>query len=446
MDEPPGPDREDQERATWVDHALYALLGCLLVALLISRSGFSPTARLQALLDAFQPAGGSAQARLPGPLSRTGGDHPALWDAYATAYSRAHQLAQERKFSEALPLADQACAMDTRALPADARAAGHLLRGTILSELKNFEEAVAAINQARSLTPGALIYEALAAIYFKRKDYRQAVAFGRDFLDSGGKVTPEIYSLLATSHDRLGDVEQASQWIGRGRAEFPDDATLARLGTRYDREAHSERGMATHQDARFILKFVEVREQAHVRDQCLRALERAYTSTCAAYVYQPREALPVILYPSPGAYYNASGAPQWSAAQYDGKIRVPLPPGDRSSRELEAVMAHEMTHYVIHQVAGDKVPAWLDEGLAQLAEQRDDAWAHAELARGQRFALADLEKPFVRLGSTDQARLAYAQALVTTRRLVDQVGMPRMRGILDQLAAGRKLDELVDIR
>lgn len=436
LGQPPPPRTE--ESGGWLDTAMYAALGLLVVWMLGTRFG------LWSRVQTFYASLKAAPVALPrAPRLGKGREQGGTGNdaAYADAYNEAHTLAAARRWPEALTAVERACRIDTRALDPQTRAAATLLRARICSELKRWDAAIASAEQARALTPGVPVYEALTDIYFQKGDYRQAVNYGRDFLDAGGKVSPRIYYMLGASHDRLGDVEQASQWIHRGRIEFPEDEALAKLGERYDRQARSERGMATQADGRFVLKFADVREQAGLRDAALKALDRAYTRACAAYSFQPTEALPVILYASPSDYYTASGAPQWSAAQFDGKIRVPL--ASSTAQGIDAVVAHEMTHYVVHQIAGERVPAWLDEGLAQMAEGRDESWAQALVDRSpSAVPLAQLERSFADIRDPDQAKLAYAQALVSTRRLVDKVGMGRIRGILDQLAAGRRIDQL----
>lgn len=432
--EPPPP---PEEESNWVDTLLYSLLGGLVVMVMLNRLGCDPVKQVTALLDASQKVADARPAKLEDPGGRS--------SAYVASYNQAVQLANAQRWQEALPHAEAASRADGSGLDNASRAAAPLLRGQILSQLRRHDEAIWAIEQARGYASSAQLHDALATAQFQKQDYRQALAHARDYIDSGGPPKSFIYFVLGYSYDRLGETDQAAQWVARGREEFPKDENLAKLNQKYSRDAASERGMSTVQDGRFVLKFVNIPDQADLREATLRALSSAYSRVCGTYGFQPREALPVILYPSSGAYYEGSGAPRWSAAQYDGKIRVPLASG--AAQGVDAVIAHEMTHYVLHEIAGDRIPAWLDEGLAQISEGRDEAWA-AQALQGTttRFTLAQLSQSFTRISDPTQARVAYAQALLTTRRLVDQVGSGRVRGILDQLAQGRKIEELVDLR
>lgn len=433
--EPPPP---RDEESNWVDTLLYSVLGGLIVMVLFSRMGCDPAGQMRALLERV---GDGTRDDKPAKLDDPGGRS----SAYVTAYNQAVQLANAQRWQEALGYAEAASRAESSGLDNASRAAAPLLRGQILTALRRHDEAVWAIEQARGYATSPQLHEALAIAQFQKQDYRQALAHARDYVDGGGPPKANIYFILGYAYDRLGETDQATQWVRRGREEFPKDENLSRLNQKYARDAVTERGMQTVQDGRFVLKFMNIPEQAQRRDETLRALQSAYSRVCDAYGFQPREALPVILYPTSGAYYQGSGAPAWSAAQYDGKIRVPLSSND--ARGLDAVIAHELTHYVIHEIAGDKVPAWLDEGLAQIAEGRDESWATTTLnAASARFTLEQLTPSFTRISDATQARVAYAQALLTTRRLVDQIGSGRMRGVLDALAQGRRIEELVNLR
>jgi hypothetical protein len=58
----------------------------------------------------------------------------------------------------------------------------------------------------------------------------------------------------------------------------------------------------------------------------------------------------------------------WSAAAYDGRIRVPLGAGLEQPEELDRVVLHEFVHAVLAILGGRTVPAWVNEGLATVLE------------------------------------------------------------------------------
>lgn len=83
---------------------------------------------------------------------------------------------------------------------------------------------------------------------------------------------------------------------------------------------------------------------------------------------------------------------------------------------VESVFAHELAHLALHDALGERIPRWLDEGLATWQGRR---WSVVDA-----FALSAsmMLRPLPRLGSADSlflgdeagARMAYAQAFTFT--------------------------------
>jgi hypothetical protein len=135
-----------------------------------------------------------------------------------------------------------------------------------------------------------------------------------------------------------------------------------------------------------------------------------------------------VVFSSP-AELRSLGGPGWaSGLYYDGVVRVIHRPG--KGKEMEAVLAHEFTHALLARL-GSGIPAWLHEGMAQLAQGRDPREAIARLRRsGARLLpLADLTASFTRMGSAGRAARAYAQSLALTWHLT-QKGRGGCRSLL----------------
>ncbi|MBL8093532.1 MAG: hypothetical protein JNL73_05145 [Anaerolineales bacterium] len=102
---------------------------------------------------------------------------------------------------------------------------------------------------------------------------------------------------------------------------------------------------------------------------------------------------------------------------------------------------HELMHLLAAQSNGSRlqgVPAWFNEGLAQLNEPApdpDDAalLANARAAGGLR-ALAEYCAPFP--GDPDDARLAYAHSAAVVRHIRNQFGVTKLSELLAAYAGG----------
>jgi hypothetical protein len=87
------------------------------------------------------------------------------------------------------------------------------------------------------------------------------------------------------------------------------------------------------------------------------------------------------------------------------------------SRQLGGLLAHELTHYLIHQTAGQRCPTWLHEGLAQWFEGRGAAPG----GPASELELARLEMAWRAGGSPAQQAWCYRQSLALVARLLAKV-------------------------
>jgi hypothetical protein len=130
----------------------------------------------------------------------------------------------------------------------------------------------------------------------------------------------------------------------------------------------------------------------------------------------------------------------WSAAAYDGRIRVPLGGERVEPGELDRVLSHEFVHAVVAMTGGRTVPAWLNEGLATALEPAADrhhpeAAAPRTAARHELTQLHHLHRGFTGLSRQD-AEVAYESSARAVRRLLDQRGPAAIVALLQDLARG----------
>jgi hypothetical protein len=434
---------DEPEKSTWVDGALNLLLVLLVASLALHRMGCSPTATLLALKKQAQALAAPRPAA-PALVRMAGGGGPereAAVVAFNGAAERWRDGMEGRKPAAALAAAQEAARVDPKYLNDEARSAVLLMQAQALVALNRPDEAIPLAERARSVKSGTGVYVTLATAHFKKEDYPQSLAYLRDYMDSGGKLSPDVYFMLGAAYDRVGEVDAAANWVQRGRSEFPQDKALADLANRYTRNAVAERSMTTRHGEHFILKFVDVPEQEAVRAAVADALETARRRLEDDFGFRMDRAVQVVIYPTSGAYMAASGVPLWAAGHYDGKIRIPVR-GRPDRVVLSRIATHELTHHMVERLTEGRCPAWLNEGLAQLEERADASWVAAELARTRsRFQTRELEATFTRLTDPSLAHLAYAQSYAMTRDLVARAGLARVRDALADVGRGRRLTE-----
>jgi len=129
-------------------------------------------------------------------------------------------------------------------------------------------------------------------------------------------------------------------------------------------------------------------------------------------------------------------SPDWAGAVYDGKIRLPLAGMRGMTKRFSAILYHEYMHVLVRFMAGNNVPVWLNEGLAELSGRRIDSTPLTDLTAasetGQLLEWRDLEKPFAGLPDY-QVPLAYEQSYSLVLFMVDSYGWHNMAELLESL-------------
>ena len=120
----------------------------------------------------------------------------------------------------------------------------------------------------------------------------------------------------------------------------------------------------------------------------------------------------------------------------------------------EAVLWHELCHAVTLTKTRNKMPRWLSEGISVYEEGRQDpAWRGAlspefrEMVLGKDFTpLSKLSGAFLAPKSAMHVQFAYIESAMAVEFLVDTSGLAALRGLLDDLGAGKGINEALPAR
>ena len=230
------------------------------------------------------------------------------------------------------------------------------------------------------------------------------------------------------------------------RGEFSDAVKLLEQGAKVAQpsEAVRERLKAVRKERDFYARYQRTRtphfqvffapDSPAVVDgipDLVEELESSYVEISTRFGMFPSDALTVLVLPQENYVQDA---PEWSAAVYDGRIRIGFSRdlwADRVSRaRLARTLRHEYAHAVLHNL-GVFLPAWFQEGIAQMAEvesgEHDSSTAGSQdllaLQEGQgATSLGALGGDWTQWEDRDRVQSAYAYSLAFCRWLEKEYG------------------------
>jgi tetratricopeptide (TPR) repeat protein len=368
--------------------------------------------------------------------------------------------------------------------PAEGRGTEEIERATVHDGSVDREYIARLESEARSGTPRARLnaavgHHAAAVFEFSRGDAEHALGDERTAL-SYAPEEPALLMNAAYIHLQRSEYKQALEYLERARRYAPDNPDLAKLTgwsyyglnkldeaiaewkraltlrpekevrdalERAERDKKEEESYKENESAHFKLRYNGAAEPALARD-VLRTLEMHFSAIESELNFTPPESIGVILY-TREAFSDITRAPSWVGALNDGRIRVPVQGLSGVDQELSHALKHELTHSFVRQKTrgncqvaancGNRVPTWLNEGLAQwMAGDRsgEDAAALVQIFdKGDAIPLGRLEGPWMGLDRST-AHFAYAWALANIEYIIQTDRMGDVERILDRIGAG----------
>ena len=353
----------------------------------------------------------------------------AQWDQAIQAFERAVGLAPDNAVVKRnLCNAHQAAAND-------------------LAKEADFAAAVKHLEIATSVDPENESPLVQLGAYYLRLDY-VAEAIAR--LEEAIELAPrnvDAHDLLGDAYYMDNDVPSAQvqwKWVIEVR---PNRPRLQEKIEKASREAAVEASFRPSGSRHFQLTYspdIPVRSLRRVTNY----LEHAYIdigrNLGGSYAPTPVQ---VIVYNAKG-FTEATQVGEYVGALYDGKIRIPLCDASGnalSDEELKQRLYHEFTHVVVRFLAGNRVPWWLNEGLAEtfsraLGPAETGLLQEAQAQEGL-FTLHDLSDSQLKKLDPALLRLAYAQAHATVQYLWTSFGQRRLVSVMSDVAQGFEPEE-----
>ncbi|HSP18583.1 MAG TPA: hypothetical protein VLQ79_03655 [Myxococcaceae bacterium] len=247
--------------------------------------------------------------------------------------------------------------------------------------------------------------------------------------------TPEAYLALGEYQFQDNDLSGALDTWEHGLRLNPGDPLLTLRLERGRAEAERLGGLERVASEHFVVAF-DGRADVPAARATLEVMESAYRSVGALFQSYPEGPIPLVLYPERS--FDQEGHASWSAAVYDGKIRLPSAGADAHSARFAGTLFHEYAHALFRRATGGKAaPAWLNEGFADVARLRRDPGPAVRCTPDvHRFPLHALEGGFQRIGDHRSAHLAYLEGRHAVERIVDRHGEAGVRALLTEVSTG----------
>ena len=306
--------------------------------------------------------------------------------------------------------------------------------GAAALEEKRFGDALEAFSAAAKLEPrdASLSFGVGIAAFMLGRNDEAEEWFERSLKLNPGFVGSSIW--LGELQYRQGRIKEAIATYEAALTRSPNTREIESRLAEWRKETALQDRFFESRGAHFSVLFEGPADEALAR-RIVERLETAYFEVGGALTAYPDKTISVVLYTTE-QFRDITRLPQWTAAAYDGRIRVPVRGALEQMERLDRVLTHEFVHAVVAMLGGRNVPVWLNEGLATVFEPGGVEAAERVLARtSARPSLQALHGSFFGLSGSDVA-VAYALSAVAVQRMIDLRGASAVVQLLQDLSRG----------
>ena len=284
-----------------------------------------------------------------------------------------------------------------------------------------------------------------AVEFYEKKEFDMAREALQDSLryDSRNPLTYELLGDIDYFEQKLDDALKNYEAAFRLKAQ----EDLKKKILKIQKEKQVESGLATYSAERFIIKY-RGEDRGLEGFELRELLQDAYREVGQDFGYFFKQKVPVLLYDEK-EFRELSGVPHWSSGLYDGKIRLPAYKSGFTSKELQKIMRHELTHAFVVEMSSGRCPAWLNEGLAEFEEAKveptDPRVFRAAIKTNALFPISTFlaQDGILEIKDPLEVQLFYDQAYQLVNYLVERYGMFQIRKMLGLYAEGKDSFEVI---
>jgi hypothetical protein len=244
------------------------------------------------------------------------------------------------------------------------------------------------------------------------------------------RADPSLLALAGAAAWRADDPQHALELWRRSLAIQPNPQ-VQELYDRVERETKGDQSNQRLVGTRVLLRYEGTAISMDTAREMAQVVDQEFARISAQLGCSTTERI-VTIAQSREAYKKTTAAAEWSAGQYDGRIRVPVFDSGSLDADTRRTLSHETTHACLTMLG--RWPAWLQEGVAQYMSGQT-------LSAGEReqiTAMARAKKlpSLTKLGGdwsgldTSSARMAYGMALRAVEIFNQDFGGYGLRNLL----------------
>ena len=241
----------------------------------------------------------------------------------------------------------------------------------------DFDAAYDRIKKAYGLDPNLLQVKKNFAYILTRESVRryneksgkEIIQLLKESLDYDDSLV-DTHILLGQAYYEHDEYAEAKQQWDKAIALDPSNAIVRQKLDKLNKEMQGSDKLRDTARYHFKVRY-EGAELWTASREVLDILEDAFNNAGWKFGIFPGEPVTVIIY-TQEEFQTVSGKSDWFAGVYDGKIRLRKSDVEGDKKRLRQIIYHEYMHAFVHYVAGNKVPAWLNEGIAQCYENMPD--------------------------------------------------------------------------
>ncbi len=260
-------------------------------------------------------------------------------------------------------------------------------------------------------------------------------------------------SQMGYAYELLGDIYNEQQNLKEAKAQYEiaynlqPSANLKEKIEKLGTETKIDKKLSTYREEHFIIKY-QNQDRSIEGFELREILRQTYRAISQDFGYYFKNQIVVLLYDE-ADFKNITNLPHWVGGVYDGKVRMPLKKFTYGDSELKALTRHEVTHAFIAALSARRAPAWINEGLAQVQEDKvrpiNMLVFNSAVKTQSLLPLLELTSEASLSGKKDQlwVSLFYQQSFHLTKYLVGRYGVFMIKKMLADFGKGKNSDEVI---